>query len=88
MTARSNGSVPPSADGLRAHRPYTYKDLAELWQVKEQTVRRWVMQLRRCGQGPTHEQAALVQVHAGLRVLKIRADYAIFVQQQKVYRMK
>lgn len=67
---------------------YTYKDLAQLWRVRPQTVRVWFMQLRRAGRGPAEGQAQIVQRHAALRVLLIRSDYALFVQRVKVEGMK
>lgn len=67
---------------------YTYRDLADLWRVREQTVRVWLMQLRRDGRGPKPEQARLVQRHAALRILLIREDYARLVQRLKVERVK
>lgn len=67
---------------------YTYKDLAQLWRVKPQTVRLWFMQLRRAGQGPAEGQANIVQRHAAMRVVLVRSDYALFVQRVKVERMK
>jgi transposase-like protein len=81
MVARGLGS--PKAD-----RFYTYRVLADLWGVKEQTIRLWIMQLRRDGQGPEQGQSCVVQVNAATRILKIRGDYAVFVQRVKIERMK
>jgi hypothetical protein len=72
----------------KADRFYTYRVLAELWGVKEQTIRLWIMQLRRDGKGPTSGQSIVTQVNAAIRVLKIRGDYAVFLQKLKIERMK
>ena len=82
------------ARGLRlrpeyeASRFYTYKDLADLWRVKEQTIRVWFMQLKRAGQGPVEGQTRIVQRNAAMRILLIRGDYAVLVQQIKIMGMK
>ena len=73
---------------VEADRFYFYRDLAQLWRVKEQTVRLWFMQLRRDGRGPTAGQCSIVQRNAALRLLRIRGDYALFVQAVKVERVK
>ena len=67
---------------------YTYKDLAEMWRVREQTIRVWVMQLRRGGRGPNPQQMRVVQRHAALRVALIRQDYAELIQRIKVEGLK
>lgn len=67
---------------------YTYRDLADLWRVKPQTVRVWVMHLRKDGRGPKPDQVRLVQVNAATRILRIRADYASLIQRIKVEGMK
>jgi hypothetical protein len=81
MVAR--GEKKPKAD-----RFYTYSNLADLWGFKEQTIRLWLMQLRRLGKGPENGQSCVVQVNAATRILKIRGDYAVFVQREKIERMK
>lgn len=67
---------------------YTYKDLADMWRVKPQTVRLWFMQLRRAGKGPSLGQVKVVQTNAARRIIRIRSDYALFIQQIKLEGMK
>jgi hypothetical protein len=88
LKPEGNGLVARGESSPTASRFYTYRDLAELWRVKEQTIRVWFMQLRRAGMGPKQGQCFIVQRNAALRVLLIRADYVVFVQQLKVERMK
>lgn len=85
---RTNGTVARQITGPRATKFYSYKELAFLWGYKEQTLRLWFMQLRRAGRGPAEGQASVVQVNAATRILKIRGDYALFVQQVKIERVK
>lgn len=84
----SNGTLARQITGPRATKFYTYKELAHLWGYKEQTVRLWFMQLRRVGRGPAEGQVSIVQVNATTRFLKIRGDYAVFVQQVKIEHIK
>jgi len=62
-------------------RQYSQKELAKLWRVHPQSVRRWVMMLRKEGRGPTLAQAKIKLIYGARRDLMIRADYAILIQK-------
>ena len=62
--------------GELAGRYYTVKDLAARWCCHPQTVRMWMLRMRRAGRGPTREQARLHKRNRARRYTLVRDDYA------------
>lgn len=74
----------PAKPGAR----YSQKELAGMWRVHRVTVRKWLVELRRQGRGPTPAQAKVKLINGKHRDLMIRGDYALLIEAVFLERVK
>lgn len=67
---------------------YSQQELADMWRVHYGTVRNWLVILRREDLGPRPGQSRVLKINRARRFVLLRADYARFMQQRFVERMK
>lgn len=85
MLARvPGGRVDPGKPSTR----YSQKELAQIWRVHRVTVRKWLVEMRRQGRGPTPAQAKVRLINGKHRDLMIRADYAVLLEMVFIERVK